>query len=155
MCTTTPRSNHSISRSGGRPLTAWNLPTSATPPDPANSKEPIVTTRGNDRNTTRNLPATPGPEPPSGFGRPEPYSHAPSPDAPGQLDLAGLDQRKYWERRMRRELADAEHWMQTRIKHPDGGERTVAETLADEQEQRKQINHETAMGSRKHRRLLH
>ena len=54
---------------------------------------------------------------------------------------------------MRRQLAEAEHWMQTRVKHPDGGERTVAETQADEEEQRRQINRETALGSLKHRRL--
>jgi hypothetical protein len=54
---------------------------------------------------------------------------------------------------MRRQLAEADHWMQTRVKHPDGGERTVAQTQADEDEQRQQIGHEMAMGSRKHRRL--
>ena len=37
--------------------------------------------------------------------------------------------------------------------HPDGGERTAAETQADEEQQRRQINRETAMGSLKHRRL--
>lgn len=54
---------------------------------------------------------------------------------------------------MRRQLAQAENWMQTRVRHPDGGERTVAETHADEEEQRQQINRETALGSLKHRRL--
>ena len=54
---------------------------------------------------------------------------------------------------MRRLLAKADHWMLTRVKHPDGGERTVTETQADEEEQRQQINRETEMGSRKHRRL--
>ena len=54
---------------------------------------------------------------------------------------------------MRRLLAEADHWMLTRVKHPDGGERTVTETRADEDEQRQQINRETEMGSRKHRRL--
>jgi hypothetical protein len=54
---------------------------------------------------------------------------------------------------MRRQLAQAEDWMQTRVRHPDGGERTVAETHADEEEQRQQINRETALGSLKHRRL--
>jgi hypothetical protein len=54
---------------------------------------------------------------------------------------------------MRRQLALAEYWMQTRVRHPDGGERTVAETQADEEEQRQQINRETALGSLKHRRL--
>lgn len=54
---------------------------------------------------------------------------------------------------MRRHLTEAEHWMQMRVKHPDGGERTAAETQADEEQQRRQINRETAMGSLKHRRL--
>jgi hypothetical protein len=43
--------------------------------------------------------------------------------------------------------------MHKRVKHPDGGERTVAETQADEEEQRQQINRETALGSRRHHRL--
>jgi hypothetical protein len=54
---------------------------------------------------------------------------------------------------MRRNLADADHWMQARVRHPDGGERTVAETQADEAEQRQQVSQERAGGSRKHRRL--
>ena len=37
---------------------------------------------------------------------------------------------------MRLCLAQADHWMLTRVKHPDGGERTVTETRADEEEQR-------------------
>jgi len=82
-----------------------------------------------------------------------PDTSAPSSRAPGQPDLAGHDQREHWQRRIHRQLAEAEHCMQTRVRHPDGGERTVAETRADEDEQRQQISHETAMGSRKHRRL--
>jgi hypothetical protein len=54
---------------------------------------------------------------------------------------------------MRRHLAEADYWMKTRVKHPDGGERTVADTLADETEQRKHINQQAGRGSRKHRRL--
>jgi hypothetical protein len=54
---------------------------------------------------------------------------------------------------MRRHLIVAEHVMQARVKHPDGGARTVAETQADEKEQRQQIHEETANRSRKHRRL--
>lgn len=54
---------------------------------------------------------------------------------------------------MRRQLIEADHWMQSTVKHPDGGGRTVAQTQADANEQRQQISHETAMGSRKHRRL--
>ena len=112
-----------------------------------------MTTEGNDTNTTRNLAATPEPVPPSRFRRPRPDTRAPSLGAPGQPDLADRDRRRHWEWLMRRELAEAEYWMQMRVKHPDGGERTVAETQADEEEQRQQINHETAMGSLKHRRL--
>lgn len=54
---------------------------------------------------------------------------------------------------MRRLLAEADHWMLTRVRHPDGGERTVTETRDDEEDQRQQIRRETGMGSRKHRRL--
>ena len=42
--------------------------------------------------------------------------------------------------------------MQSMVRHPDGGERTVAETLADEEQQRNLINRDTSLGSRKHRR---
>jgi hypothetical protein len=68
-------------------------------------------------------------------------------------DLADRDRRRHWERGIRRQIAEADHLMRTRVKHPDGGERTVAETQADEDEQRLQITRETAIGSRKHRRL--
>ncbi len=112
-----------------------------------------MTTEGNDTNTTRNLPVTPEPVPPSRLRRPRPDTRAPSLGAPGQPDLADRDRRRHWEWLMRRELAEAEYWMQMRVKHPDGGERTVAETQADEEEQRQQINRETGMGSLKHRRL--
>lgn len=99
----------------------------------------------------RNLPATPEPGP---IPRPrQPVPPVRLPDGAKQHDLADHDRRQRWERRLRRLHADAEHWMHTRVKHPDGGERTVAETQADEVEQRAQINRETGMGSRKHRRL--
>lgn len=100
-----------------------------------------------------NLPATPEPSPVPRPRRPEADSRAPARDAPGQHDLAAHDQHRRWEWRIRRLLAEADHWMLTRVKHPDGGERTVTETRADEDEQRRQINRETDMGSRKHRRL--
>jgi len=112
-----------------------------------------MATGSNDTNTAQNLPATPESGPPSGLRRSRPDTHAPSPGTPGQPDLADSDRRRHREWQMRRELAEAEHCMQTRVKHPDGGERTVAETRADEEEQRRQINRDTAMGSLKHRRL--
>ncbi|MGO9220757.1 MAG: hypothetical protein ACLP5E_23810, partial [Streptosporangiaceae bacterium] len=100
-----------------------------------------------------NLPATPEPSPIPRPRQPEADRRAPVPDAPGQPSLADHDRRRRWEWRMRRLLAEADHWMLTRVRHPDGGERTVTETRADEEEQRQQINRETDMGSRKHRRL--
>lgn len=99
----------------------------------------------------RNFLATPGPSPVRRTRPPD--APIPSPDGPSRADLADHDRRRRWERQMRRLHADAEHWMQTRVRHPDGGERTVAETQADEVEQREQISRETTMGSRKHRRL--
>jgi hypothetical protein len=47
----------------------------------------------------------------------------------------------------------ADHHMQARVKHPDGGERTVADTLADGKAQRQKIVREKDMGSHKHDRL--
>jgi hypothetical protein len=103
--------------------------------------------------TTRNLPAPPRPGSPASTRRPATDHGTPSPGAAGQFDLSEGDRRRHGEWRMRRQLALAEYWMQTRVRHPDGGERTVAETQADEEEQRQQINRETALGSLKHRRL--
>src|SRR6516225_12256675 len=112
-----------------------------------------MTAEGDGTNTNRNLPATPEPGPPSRLRRSRPDTGAPSPGAPGHPGLADHDRRRYRDGLMHRALAEAEYWMQTRVKHPDGGERTVAETQADEEEQRRQINRETALGSLKHRGL--
>ena len=113
-----------------------------------------MTTEANgSTNSVPNLPATPEPSPVPRPRRPEADSRAPAPDVPGQPNLADHEQHRRWEWRTRRLLAQADHWMLTRVKHPDGGERTVTETRADEEEQRQQINRETDMGSRKHRRL--
>jgi hypothetical protein len=113
-----------------------------------------VNVEGNGHSSSaHNLPATPEPGPAAGPGQPTPDARVPSMGAPDKLDLADFDRRGRWERQMRLHLAEADHWMQTRVKHPDGGERTVADTLADEREQRRQINQETAEGSRKHHRL--
>jgi hypothetical protein len=113
-----------------------------------------VTTEANSNaSSVPNLPATPGPGPVPRPRRPEADGRAPAPDVSGQPNLAYHDQRRRWEWRTRRLLAQADHWMLTRVKHPDGGERTVTETRADEEEQRQQINRETDLGSRKHRRL--
>jgi hypothetical protein len=103
--------------------------------------------------SAHNLPAAHEPGPPPRRRQPVPDARASAPGGPSQPDLAAHDRRRRGERRMRRQFADADHLMQTRVRHPDGGERTVADTLADETEQRKQINRQTVMGSRKHRRL--
>jgi hypothetical protein len=113
----------------------------------------VTTERNGNTSPARNLPAAPEPSTPLMPRRPAADSRAPSPDAPGQPDLADHDRRRRWERRMRRLLAEADHWMLIRVKHPDGGERTVTETRADEDEQRQQVSREAAMGSRKHCRL--
>ena len=113
-----------------------------------------MTTEANgNASSVPNLPATPEPRPVPRPRRPEADTRAPAPDVSGQPNLAHHDQRRRWEWRTRRLLAQADHWMLTRVKHPDGGERTVTETRADEEEQRQQINRETDLGSRKHRRL--
>ena len=112
----------------------------------------MTTTEGHGSTSpARNLPATSEPGPIRGPRPPD--TPIPSSDGPSQRNLADHDRRQRRERKMRRLHADAEHSMHTRVRHPDGGERTVAETQADEVEQREQISRETTMGSRKHRRL--
>jgi hypothetical protein len=114
-----------------------------------------VSTEGNSpTGTTRNLPAATEPSlPPPGPEQPAPAIPADAPGQSGPFNLADQDRRTHWEWRIRRLIAEADHWMKIRVKHPDGGERTVAETQADEEEQRRQITREMAMGSRKHHRL--
>lgn len=73
--------------------------------------------------------------PPSNW-RPAPDARAPAPRDSSELSVA-----------------DAGHHMLTRVKHPDGGERTVAGTQADEEAQREKITRETDMGSHRHDRL--
>jgi hypothetical protein len=114
---------------------------------------PVITEANGPSSSTPNLPvasergAVPSPRPSA------PDTSVAPPRAPGAPDLADQDRRRHAELRTRRHQAEADHWMQTRVRHPDGGERTVAETRADENEQRQQISQERAMGSRKHRRL--
>jgi hypothetical protein len=115
---------------------------------------------GTQQVTTENLPVAPGtllppavPPPASGGRTPTPDARAPVPDTPDEPDLAGRDRRMRRDRRVRGLIVEADHRMQSRVRHPDGGERTVAGTLADEEEQRQQIGRQAGMGSRKHRRL--
>jgi len=112
-----------------------------------------MTTDNNDMRINHNLPAAPEPGSPSQFRQPGPDMQTPTSPTPGQPDLADRDRRLHSEWQMHRDLTEAEYSMQTRVRHPDGGERTVAETQTDEAEQRQKIKHETDMGSRKHHRL--
>jgi hypothetical protein len=109
-----------------------------------------------DLRVNHNLPVPPQAAPPPAVRRSEPAAPPPAPGAsgpPAQPSLADLDRRRRWEQEMGRDLSKAEYLMQSRVKHPDGGERTVAETQADEEEQRQQIKAEVARGSLKHRPL--
>lgn len=125
-----------------------------------------MNTEGNSQpSITQNLPATPEAVP-APVAAPAPEPGAPSPDRPappdghrtvppaaGPGDLADLDRQNRWNRRVHGLQVEAEHRMQARIRHPDGGDRTVAATLTDEEEQRQEIRWQAEMGSRKHRRL--
>jgi hypothetical protein len=112
-----------------------------------------MTIDNNDMRANHNLPATPEPKSPSRFRQPGPESQAPRSATPDQPDLAERDRRLHSEWQRQRDLTQAEYVMQARVKHPDGGERTVAETQADETEQRQLIKQDTDKGSRKHHRL--
>jgi len=88
-----------------------------------------VTTEGHSNTSgVPNPPATPELSPIPMLRRPEANGRAPATDVPGQSNLADHDQHRRWEWRIRRMLAEADHWMLARVKHPDGGERTVTET---------------------------
>ncbi len=110
---------------------------------------------GNQHGTIHNLPViptAPDARPPATAqpSRPDP-GQAPGYD--GQPDLAGQDVRNRREWRARGQLIAADYQLKARVKHPDGGDRTVEDTMRDEDEQRKHINRQMSMGSRKHRRL--
>jgi hypothetical protein len=83
--------------------------------------------------------------------QPTPDAIAPSPRE--SCDLAQQDRNRRCERQAERHRIDAEHQMQARVRHPDGGERTVADTRDDEEAQREKITRERNMGSHKHDRL--
>jgi hypothetical protein len=122
-------------------------------PHRINPKESPVTSDVSSTSPAQNLPVAAGPAPvpaPPGIG---PDPRIPSRGAPLRLDLADSDRQSRADRGQRRLHADADHWALTRVRHPDGGEQTVAQTQADEEEQRRQVSRETEMGSRKHRRL--
>lgn len=108
---------------------------------------------GGQPTTARNLPAASSTGPPAGPRQPKPGPRAPAPSHNGEVNLAELARQARRERRSSGHLIEADYELQAPVKHPDGGDRSVAETLADQEEQRKQIVRQTSMGSRMHRRL--
>jgi hypothetical protein len=84
-------------------------------------------------------------QPAPGTGAPATVYRAP--------DLADQARRRRSERMARRYRVTARILRETRVPHPDGGERSVAGILRDEEEQRAKIVRETGRGTRKHHRL--
>lgn len=72
---------------------------------------------------------------------------------PLQLDLAKLTKRQRAGRRIRTLAVRADYRLQDRVRHPDGGDISVAELIKAEKAQRSQIEREAASGSDKHRRV--
>jgi hypothetical protein len=72
---------------------------------------------------------------------------------PERPSLADDTLRQRTERQTRNNLITASFLLKRRVSHPDGGDCTVEEILTYEEAQRKDIDEETADGSRKHRRL--
>jgi hypothetical protein len=98
------------------------------------------------------IPAAPAARPPAAAPAPRPGpGQAPAYD--GQPDLADQDRRSRREWQARGQLIAADYQLKARVKHPDGGDRTVEDTMRDQEEQRKLINRHMSMGSGKHRRL--
>jgi hypothetical protein len=113
---------------------------------------------GNQPGTAHNLPvipAAPDARPPAVAQPPRPPRPNPgqAPALDGQPDLAEQDRRSRWEWQARSQLIAADHQLKARVKHPDGGDRTVEDTMRDEDEQRTVINDQMSRGSHKHRRL--
>jgi hypothetical protein len=75
----------------------------------------------------------------------------PAPES--QRDLAAQERQRQAEWISRRWLVRAAHLMRTRVRHPDGGARSVGETLRDEANQWASIEADRLSGSRKHHRL--
>jgi len=96
---------------------------------------------------------TPDPRPSPSNWQPAPDARSPSPRDSSELSPAEQDRRRRGERQAGLHRIDADHHMQSRVKHPDGGERTVADTQADEEAQREKITREKDMGSHRHDRL--
>ena len=93
----------------------------------------------------REVPTTPEVPPPEAL--PTGGSHS------VLLNLAERTRREHTERLNRELLVGAEYLMKERVRHPDGGDRSVEEIKQDEQEQRDEIDQDRADGSDKHGRL--
>jgi hypothetical protein len=100
-----------------------------------------------------NLPVASKTAPPAEARQPSPGSGAPTAPQGRQQDLAEEARRRRSERRARGHHITASSLHEIRVPHPDGGERSVADVLRDEEAQRDKIVRETSLGSRKHRRL--
>lgn len=74
-------------------------------------------------------------------------------NVPAIRDLAAEDRQRHAARRRRIWLIRAAHGMGVRVRHPDGGDRSVEEILQDEATQRAQIEAERRNGSLKHHLL--
>jgi hypothetical protein len=113
-----------------------------------------MTTEANGHSSAAlDLSVTPEPGPPPSTWQSAPDARAPRPEGSGEPNLAERDRRRRHKRQADLHLINAAHQMQARVKHPDGGERTVADTQADEEAQRKMINEEKKLDSHKHDRL--
>jgi hypothetical protein len=69
------------------------------------------------------------------------------------LDLAGETVRRRSERHRRKLSIQVRSQLTLRVRHPDGGDCTVEEIVAQEAAQRHEIEQQAAGGSRRHRRL--
>jgi hypothetical protein len=75
-----------------------------------------------------------------------------APVHPPNPGLAEVSRRERAGRKMHMLTVAADFLMKTRVRHPDGGESSVAEVLEHEQAQRNLIQQQAAEGSAKHRR---
>ena len=87
---------------------------------------------------------------PGAWARPGPTPSWPGPSAAWTGHASGTDELRARQAELH---TRASHRSADRVRHPDGGQRPVAEVQQDEAAARRQIEDETARGSRKHHRL--
>lgn len=105
------------------------------------------TTSGSDLLAMRETVHAPGP------GSAMQDAPAASVTYPARPDLAEETRQRRAGRRFRALVIGADYRMKDRVRHPDGGESSVGDIIADEKAQRAQIQEEMASGSRKHQRM--